>query len=84
MTKNTEGAPQVHIFVNRTKVEFDDPAQTGASILQAAGFAGDDWDLLKLQGEGDATGGVLVTAQEAVHLKNGEHFRAIPGNRTFG
>ena len=74
----------VIVFVNRRKVEFDVPQATGAGILKAAGFAGTDWDLFLLQGEGDLTGGKLIGADEVVPLKNGEHFRAIPGNRTFG
>lgn len=81
--RNNE-ATGVHIFVNRMKVEFDKVEQTGASILETAGFSGEAWDLLKLQGEGDPTGGEPIGAQEVVELKNGEHFRAIPGNRTFG
>ena len=74
----------VHVFVNRKKVEFPSPEVTGRQILETAGFTGQDWDLLKLQGEGDPTGGDLIVADKAITLKNGDHFRVIPGNRTFG
>jgi hypothetical protein len=57
---------------------------TGAELLAAAGFEGDEWDLLELKGEGDPSGGRLVEGGEELKLKNGEHFRVIPGNRTFG
>ena len=74
----------VHIFVNRRKVEFSSTQVTGEEILRKAGFAGNDWDLFLLQGEGDPTGGTLIQFNQTVTLKNGEHFRVIPGNRTFG
>jgi hypothetical protein len=75
---------RVFVFVNRRKVEFDASQATGAQILAQAGFTGTDWDLFLLHGEGDPTGGKLILADELVTLKDGEHFRAIPGNRTFG
>jgi hypothetical protein len=31
---------------------------TGAELLQAAEFEGQGWDLLRLQGEGDPSGGI--------------------------
>jgi hypothetical protein len=74
----------VHIFVNRKKVELDTDEVTGAGLLQAAGFEGQQWDLFQLQGEGDPTGGDLVMFDQVLHLKNGDRFRVIPGNRTFG
>lgn len=74
----------IHVFVNRRKVEFYSAEVTGRQILDAAGFSGQGWDLLQLQGEGDPTGGTLIIADQTVMLKNGDHLRAIPGNRTFG
>ncbi len=74
----------VHVFVNRRKIEFASERVTGKEILQAAGFTGQGWDLLHLQGEGDPTGGTLIMWDQMVTLKNGDHFRVIPGNRTFG
>jgi hypothetical protein len=75
---------EIHIFVNRRKIEIDSAELTGEQILAKAGFVGKEWDLLRLQGEGDPTGGTLVMWDQVITLKNGEHFRVIPGNRTFG
>ncbi len=74
----------VHVFVNRGKVEFSTTEVTGKQLLETAGFTGQGWDLLHLQGEGDPTGGTLIMWDQTVTLKNGDHFRVIPGNRTFG
>jgi hypothetical protein len=75
---------KVHVFVNKREVEPETSDLTGAGLLQAAGFQGEKWDLFRLQGEGDKSGGELITAEQELHLKNGEHFRVIPGDRTFG
>lgn len=80
MTTKTE----VHVFVNRRKLEVDSTELTGEQLLSQAGFAGREWDLLRLQGEGDPTGGTVVMFGDTLSLKHGEHFRVIPGNRTFG
>ncbi len=74
----------VHIFVNRRKIDLPSEQVTGKEILEAAGFTGQEWDLLQLQGEGDPTGGMLIMWDQKVTVKNGDHFRVIPGNRTFG
>jgi hypothetical protein len=73
----------VHVFVNRRKLELESAEMTGRDFLKAAGF-GEGYDLLRIQGEGDPTGGTVILADEVVKLKNGDHFRVIPGNRTFG
>lgn len=83
MTK-TAKVTKVEVFVNRRKLELHDAELTGAELLEAAGFQGAGWDLLKLQGEGDPTGGRLIQADETLHLRSGDRFRVIPGNRTFG
>jgi hypothetical protein len=57
---------------------------TGEELLRQAGFEGNQWDLLRLQGEGDPTGGELIMFNQTINVKPGEHFRVIPGNRTFG
>jgi len=80
----TEKATKVEVFVNRRKLELHQTAITGADLVEAAGFQGEGWDLFKLQGEGDPTGGELIQATDTIELKNGERFRVIPGNRTFG
>lgn len=75
---------KIHVFVNRKKLDLDRSQLTGAELLAAAGFEGQAWDLLRLQGEGDPTGGTLIMWNENIEVKNGDHFRVIPGNRTFG
>jgi len=74
----------VHIFVNRRRLDLEVDRLMGQQLLEAAGFTGQGWDLLRLQGEGDPTGGELIQAGQTITVKNGEHFRVIPGNRTFG
>jgi hypothetical protein len=76
--------PKVEVFVNRRRLELTQTETTGAALLEAAQFQGEGWDLLKLQGEGDPTGGELIQATDTIPLKNGDRFRVIPGNRTFG
>jgi hypothetical protein len=80
----TEKATKVEVFVNRRRLELDLTEITGAGLLEAAGFQGQNWDLFRLQGEGDPTGGELIQATDVIQLKNGDRFRVIPGNRTFG
>lgn len=75
---------KLHVFVNRRKLDLGADEMTAAELLRAAGFEGEGWDLLRLQGEGDPTGGDTITATEVLHLRNGDRFRVIPGNRTFG
>jgi hypothetical protein len=75
---------KVEVFVNRRKLELHEEDTTGAELLQAADFEGAEWDLFKLQGEGDPTGGELIQSTDPIRLKNGDRFRVIPGNRTFG
>jgi hypothetical protein len=84
MTETNQAATKVDVFVNRRKLELHQDQMTGAQLLESADFHGDSWDLFKLHGEGDPTGGQLIQANELLHLKNGERFRVIPGHRTFG
>ncbi len=79
-----ETRTSIHVFVNRRKIELDVTMLTGEQLLAVAGFTGREWDLLKLQGEGDPMGGTLIMWNETIEVKNGDHFRVIPGNRTFG
>lgn len=74
----------VHVFVNRKKVELHSTEITGLEILEAAGFEGQDWQVLKLQGEGDPSGGTPVPLDQEVEVKDGDHFRVLPGNPNFG
>ena len=75
---------RIHVFVNRRKVDLDTEELTGEQLLRAADFEGNRWDLLKLQGEGDPSGGELIMFNHSISVKNGDHFRVIPGDRTFG
>lgn len=84
MSKTENMTKTIHIFVNRRKLEVEEATLTGAQLLTLAGFEGQSWDLLRLQGEGDPSGGELILADAELTLKNGEHFRVLPGNRTFG
>jgi hypothetical protein len=79
----TKTEKKVPVIINRTKYEVDEGAMTGREILAVAGF-GTDYDLFLLQGEGDPSGGRQIGPDESVDIKPGLHFRAIPGNRTFG
>lgn len=74
----------LHVFVNRRKVEMTKEELSGEEFLKVAGFSGNSWDLLRLQGEGDPTGGELIMFSQIIQVKNGQHYRVIPGNRTFG
>lgn len=73
----------VTIKVNRREVKVPKHL-TGAELLEIAGFAGSEWDLLKLAGEGDASGGTLIKGEEQLTVHKGDRFRVVPGNRTFG
>lgn len=75
--------PKIRIHINRTAYDAPDTTMTGRAILALADL-GDDHDLFLLQGEGDRTGGTPVGLDQSIDLRNGEHFRAIPGNRNFG
>jgi hypothetical protein len=71
------------IHINRRLVEAPTSPMTGLAILELGDY-GPDYDLYELQGEGDPTGGTKVDHTHEVDLKNGLHFRAIPGNANFG
>jgi hypothetical protein len=74
----------ITVHVNRRKVTLTSAEVNGAEILAAAQFEGQAWDLFHLQGEGDPSGGELILADQRITVHPGDHFRAIPGNRTFG
>lgn len=73
----------VPIFINRRRYEVAPGTVSGSAILAVAGL-GEGYDLLLLNGEGDPTGGELILGDQQVAIRAGLHFRAIPGNRTFG
>ena len=68
----------VHIFVElskteQKKVEFNTDHVTGLQIKQQAGVP-TDYDLARRQGQKLE----LVTNDETIEIKNGEHFVALP------
>lgn len=72
----------VPIFINKVLHEVAAGPSTGGAVKQAGGY-GADFDLFVLQGEGDRAGR-LVADGEAIAIKPGLHFRALPANRNFG
>jgi hypothetical protein len=74
---------EIRIHINRQLYVAPTKQMTGRAILALAGL-GEDHDLFLLHGEGDPTGGTPVGLDQLVQLQDGEHFRAIPGNRNFG
>jgi hypothetical protein len=74
--------PKVH--VNRKLVELDHAEGTVRDLLVAAGFAGDDWDVMLLQGEGDPSGGQRLDPTATIRFEPGQHIRVLPGNRNLG
>lgn len=73
----------VPIFVNRRKVDAPPGPATGREILALVDL-GEGYDIKLLQGEGDPTGGECILADQTVEIRPGLHFRAVPGNCTFG
>jgi hypothetical protein len=86
-TSNTIGIdmskPPFHLHLNRRRVDAPKTPMNGLEIL-GLGDYGADYELYLLQGEGDPTGGQLIPHDRALDLKDGLHFRAIPGNANFG
>lgn len=75
---------RMRVFVNRESIELGREEILAAALLKSARFEGGEWDLMRLDGVGDPSGGNLVAQDTVLELKDGEHFRVIPGNRTFG
>jgi hypothetical protein len=75
--------PPFKIHLNRRLIEAPRTPMTGTEILALGGY-GPEYELYQLEGEGDPSGGTAIAHDTAVALKNGLHFRAIPGNANFG
>jgi hypothetical protein len=73
----------VHVFINRRKIELPGTVETGEQVLNAGDY-GPDYNLYLLKGEGDPSGGVQIDRAQTIQVKDGMHFRAIPGNANFG
>jgi hypothetical protein len=72
------------VLVNRQEVAFDRVNVRAGELLEEAGFEGKEWDLLQLSGKNDPTGGRPIDQDSILELTEGDCFRVIPGNRTFG
>jgi hypothetical protein len=71
-------ATTIHIFVelnknDTRKIEFDTDHVTGLQIKERAGVP-TDYDLARRQGQKLE----LVTNDQTIEIKNGEHFVALP------
>lgn len=64
---------QVHVFINKTKYEFDQAQQTGRSLKERASIPLDDALFLDQPHEDK-----LITNETVVSLKNGDHFHSQP------
>lgn len=73
----------VHVFINRRKIELPAGMQSGEQILTVGDY-GPDYNLFLLKGEGDPSGGAQIERTQMIEVKQGMHFRAIPGNANFG
>ena len=49
-------AQKIHVFVNRGRVDLTSSEQSARTILAAAGLGEAEYDLYRLQGEGDPSG----------------------------
>lgn len=63
----------IHVFINKTKYELDDPIQTGASLKQLANIKLEDVLFLQAHGEDQ-----VIANDAKVTLKNGDHLHSQP------
>lgn len=75
---------RVRVFVNHEPVELERGRISVAELLETACFQGQEWDLMRLDGKKDLSGGKPVARQDLLEPRPEEHFRVIPGNRTYG
>ncbi len=73
MEHKLEAPPRIHIFVGKTRVEFDTNMVTGLDIKVAAGVPPENDLARRVHGEL-----VLVTNEETIEIKNGDHFENLP------
>ena len=70
----------IHVFVNNRKVRLNSGEIRAADLIKEAGFfEHSHWDLYRLQNAGD-TAGITVDANDILHVKDGDFFRAVEGN----
>jgi hypothetical protein len=63
----------IHVFINKTKYELDDPVQTGASLKKLANIKLEDVLFLQAHGEDQ-----VIANDAAVTLKDGDHLHSQP------
>ena len=63
----------IHVFINKTKFDLDNPVQTGASLKQFAGIPLGDVLFLQQPREDD-----VIANDGSVTLKNGDHLHSQP------
>ncbi len=64
---------KIHIFVGKTKVEFETDQVTGLQIKNAAGVSPDSDLARRVHGQLE-----LVTNDQAIEIKEGDHFEVLP------
>ena len=75
---------RVRVFVNHEAVELEGDRIRVKELLEIASFQGNEWDLMRLDRKDDLSGGTPVDLDTFLELRPEEHFRVIPGNRTYG
>lgn len=63
----------LHVFINKTKYEFESPEQTGRSLKERAGIPLDDALFLDQPHEDK-----LIANDATITIKNGNHFHSQP------
>lgn len=63
----------IHVFINKTKYDLDDPVQTGASLKQLANIKLEDALFLQAHGEDQ-----VIANDVKVTLKNGDQLHSQP------
>lgn len=64
----------IHIFVNKTKIEFEVNHVTGKQIKEKAGVVPDSLLYRKLHDQLE-----LIKDDQTIEIKEGEHFIDLPG-----
>lgn len=64
---------RIHVFINKTKYELDNPIQTGTNLKQLANIKLEDVLFLQAHGEDQ-----VIANDAKVTLKNGDHLHSQP------
>lgn len=63
----------IHVFINKTKYDLNDPVQTGASLKRLANIKLEDVLFLQARGEDQ-----VIANDQTITLKNGDHMHSQP------